>query len=73
MWRSVNLGATGHKQFFMGEITETPGPAFYAVALPLRMTPWFLAGLALAVAAFVGRRDLRSTGAVLGLMLSLAR
>ena len=68
MWRSVNLGATGHRQFFMGEITDTPGSTFYAVALPLRMTPWFLAALALAVLVVLARRDLRSTGATLVLM-----
>jgi hypothetical protein len=69
MWRSVNLGATGHAQFFRGEITDTPGPTFYAVALPLRMTPWFLAALALAVVVLVARRDLRPVGGALACML----
>jgi hypothetical protein len=68
MWRSVNLGATGHAQFFLGELTATPGPTFYAVALPLRMTPWFLAGTLVAVVVLVARRDLRPYAAALACM-----
>ena len=36
------------RQFFRGEPVDDPGWAYYAVALPLRMTPWFL------LAALVG-------------------
>jgi hypothetical protein len=68
MWRSVNLGATGHAQFFMGELTPTPGPTFYAVALPLRMTPWFLLGTLAAVVVLVVRRELRPYAAALACM-----
>lgn len=32
----------GWRQFFLGEDTLTPGPTFYLVALPLRVTPWLL-------------------------------
>lgn len=31
---SAELASTPHRQFFLGEITRTPGPAFYLVALP---------------------------------------
>jgi hypothetical protein len=41
---SAGLAGTGHMTFFLGEITSTPGPLFYLVATPLRMTPWFLVG-----------------------------
>lgn len=30
------------RQFFRGEPVDDPGGLYYAVALPLRMTPWFL-------------------------------
>ena len=56
---SAELGATGHSTFFLGQTTTTPGPLFYAVALPLRMTPWMLvatgAGTVVALAARRGR------------------
>lgn len=39
---SAGLAGTGHMTFFLGEITSTPGLLYYAVATPLRMTPWFL-------------------------------
>jgi 4-amino-4-deoxy-L-arabinose transferase-like glycosyltransferase len=41
---SAGLAEMGHLTFFRGDPTETPGPLFYAVATPLRMTPWFLVG-----------------------------
>jgi hypothetical protein len=42
--QSAALIRTPHPTFFLGVITATPGPLFYAVAIPLRMTPWFLLG-----------------------------
>lgn len=39
---SAGLASTGHWTFFLGESTGTPGPLYYAVATPLRMTPWSL-------------------------------
>lgn len=39
---SAGLAGSGHKTFFLGEITSTPGLLYYAVTTPLRMTPWFL-------------------------------
>jgi hypothetical protein len=53
--RTGDLAGTGHTQFFLGERTRTPGPAYYLVALPLRMTPWLLVGV-LAAAVSAGRR-----------------
>jgi hypothetical protein len=35
--------------FFLGRAVEDPGPLFYFVAIPLRLTPWMLVGLVLAV------------------------
>jgi hypothetical protein len=41
---SARLGSdNGAPQFFRGKPTATPGPLFFGVALPLRMTPWFVA------------------------------
>lgn len=39
------LAGEGHPQYFLGELTWRPGPLFYVVALPLRLTPWFLVAL----------------------------
>jgi hypothetical protein len=51
---SAGQGGRGHEQFFRGEVTETPGPLYFLVATPLRMTPWFLlATLAMIAAAIV--------------------
>jgi len=40
-------GANPHMtgNFFLGQENPAPGPLFYPVALPLRMTPWTLIGL----------------------------
>ncbi|HMQ33899.1 MAG TPA: hypothetical protein PKD53_24420 [Chloroflexaceae bacterium] len=42
-------GAQPHMtgNFFLGRRDEAPGPLYYAAALPLRLTPWGLAGLLL--------------------------
>jgi hypothetical protein len=47
------MAGQGHPQFFRGEATQTPGALFYLVATPFRMTPWFLVGTGLAIAAAV--------------------
>lgn len=39
---AINGDSGGWRQFFLGEDTLTPGPTFYLVALPLRITPWLL-------------------------------
>lgn len=45
--RSAKLAEGGHDNFFQGQPTSSPGPTFYWVATPLRMTPWFLAATVL--------------------------
>lgn len=56
LWESAGLATGGHRQFFLGESTRDPGPAYYMIALPLRISPWFLiAGAAAGVAVFVHR------------------
>jgi hypothetical protein len=57
--RSAGLAGDGHAQFFHGHMTLHPGPAYYLVALPLRMTPWFLAAAAVAMVAVWCRRASR--------------
>lgn len=65
--RSASQGAREHTQIFLGEPTSTPGPAFYFVALPLRVTPWFLVtGMAAGFA--VWRRATRGFGVAAILM-----
>lgn len=39
---SIALGGAGHAQFYRGTVTHTPGAQYYAVVLPLRVTPWLL-------------------------------
>jgi hypothetical protein len=56
---SAGQARTGHLNFFRGEITTTPGPDFYLVALPLRMTPWMLAGVLIGVPVALARRATR--------------
>lgn len=65
--RSMAMASAGHQQFFLGKTTDTPGLAFYPVALPLRMTPWFL-GASLVAAVAVWRRPTRGRGAVIACM-----
>jgi hypothetical protein len=56
--QTMGLASTGHQQFFLGQAVATPGPTFYAVVLPLRMTPWFLVSTVVAGVA-VWRRATR--------------
>jgi hypothetical protein len=52
-------------QFFLGELTTSPGPLFYPVVLAFRATPWLLLlGLAGLVVALADRRT-RAMGLVL--------
>lgn len=57
-------GAVPHQggNFFLGRIDDAPGPAFYAVALLLRTTPWTLLGLCLYLAIVLGRPNRRLFG-----------
>lgn len=49
-------GAEPHEggNFFLGRPVDDPGPLFYPIAMALRLTPWTLLGLLLAVAAAMG-------------------
>lgn len=67
MWRSAGLAGSGEPQFFLGNTTHTPGPLFYVVALPLRITPWFMLGGLVALAA-IARRPTRAYGWALAAM-----
>ena len=53
--RSGEIGGRGHLQFFLGEVTDTPGPLYYLVSIPFKMTPWFLLGMLAVIAAAVVR------------------
>ena len=68
-WRdlmhSFSMGGTGHLQFFRGTITPTPGPTFYLVALPWRMTPWLLVGITLGIPAALAFRRIRLHAVIL--------
>ncbi len=63
--QSAEMGSAGHQQFYRGEITATPGPTFYPVALALRTTPWFLLAAVVAGVAVWIRPATRSRAAVL--------
>jgi hypothetical protein len=66
---SAEMGAQGHRTFFLGETTNTPGPLFYAVAMPLRMTPWMLVATVVGIpVALVARRARRRTLCTLALI-----
>lgn len=57
---SVALASDGHTQFYRGEITTTPGSTFYAVALPLRVTPWLLVASLVAIPIGIVNRSTRA-------------
>jgi hypothetical protein len=78
--QSAGQGRMPHATFFLGRITSTPGPLFYAVATPLRMTPWFLLGslVLIPVALALGRRRhavilLVSSASVVAVLSAAAR
>jgi hypothetical protein len=54
--QSSSLADMGHRQFFLGRISEDSGPLYYFVTTPMRMTPWFLVGAALFVPLALTRR-----------------
>jgi hypothetical protein len=55
--QSAGLVDAGHLQFFLGDISHHPGPWFYAVTTPMRMTPWFLvASVVLVPLALLSKR-----------------
>lgn len=55
--QSAELAETPHLTFFRGEATESPGALFYPIAIPFRMTLWFLiATVLLAPLAFLHAR-----------------
>jgi hypothetical protein len=57
MLKSAKLADADHLTFFRGHVTGTPGAVFYAIALPFRMTPWFLIAVPIStVVALVARR-----------------
>ena len=66
--RSAALGDAGHVQFFRGATMKTPGPLFYLVTVPLRMTPWLLVGAAASAVALVCWRSTRSVAVALLVM-----
>jgi len=58
---SLGIGTQGQNQFFLGSATETPGPLFYLVVIPFRMTPVFLAAAVAAMVAVCWRRAAAAT------------
>lgn len=50
----------GHGQFFLGEPTSHPGWLYYAVVLPMRMTPWFFLGAVVSVPLALAARATRA-------------
>jgi hypothetical protein len=78
---SLGLGVypTEVRQLFLGHPVTDPGPAFYLVVLPFRMTPWLLVGTLAGAVAICCRRVWRGYALALGflagppfLLLSLA-
>lgn len=57
---SVDLGVEGHINFFRGAVTFDPGPAFYPVALAIRLSPWLLAAAAVGLALGLLERRTRA-------------
>ncbi|MGK2949856.1 MAG: glycosyltransferase family 39 protein [Acidimicrobiales bacterium] len=57
---SVDLGVEGHINFFRGAVTFDPGPAFYPVALAIRLSPWLLAAGAVGLALGLVERRTRA-------------
>lgn len=66
---SLRLASEDQWQFFLGSATDKPGPAFYFVALPLRVTPWFLVAGVVAAVAICWRRSTRSLALAAGCMI----
>jgi hypothetical protein len=62
---SVSIGYGHRPTFFLGDIRPPGIPSFYAVALPFRMTPWMLLGLAVGLPVALARRVTRLHALVL--------
>lgn len=65
---SYQLAGQGHQQYFLGESVATPGPAYYLVAIPLRVTPWMLVATAVAATALWWRPRARGLAIALTCM-----
>jgi 4-amino-4-deoxy-L-arabinose transferase-like glycosyltransferase len=61
----------GWGNFFWGQAIADPGPLFYLVALPFRLTPWALLGLAACLALGLAPRSLVRRQALPALGLAL--
>jgi len=57
---TVELVGEGHKQFFLGRVTNDPGPWFYPLVLLFRLTPLTLIGLGVSLTSLV--RSTRQRG-----------
>lgn len=57
---SSQQAGAAHQTVFLGEATGDPGPLFYPVVLALRVTPWFLLALLVAVPVALSNRTSRS-------------
>lgn len=51
---STGLAEVGHTHYFLGEISNNPGPLFYPVGWLLRATPFEIIGLLAGLAALTG-------------------
>jgi hypothetical protein len=65
--RSGSQGVREHEQTFLGHKTQHPGPAYYFVAIPLRVTAWFLLAGILSLVA-IWRRATRRFAIALSMM-----
>ena len=63
--------AGGQRQFFLGESTLTPGPTFYLVTLPLRITPWLLVAVVVSMVAVWLHQATRGYGVAIAVMAGL--
>jgi len=61
----ARLQHSGHPQFFLGDVVEEdPGPLFYFIVTPIRMTPWFLVAVVASLVVVLRRRALRGFAVV---------
>jgi hypothetical protein len=57
---TARLAGAGRHQYFLGELTSDPGPLFYALTVPMRMTPWLFLLVIPAVIVSLRGRALRA-------------
>jgi 4-amino-4-deoxy-L-arabinose transferase-like glycosyltransferase len=62
--RSARMGSDKHQIFFLGEVSTNPSPFFYALTVPLRMTPWLFVLSVAGVVAGLRTRALRGFAVV---------